>query len=172
MDARIAAYVAARLLALYLLANNVLTAVVLIIRAVMLLQPGEAWTSALAELFGLAAYLAGFSVFWFGAGWISQRLAEPLKVGSSIAMDVDRWKALALAVSGAMAILWALKIITDVSLWKVVATGQVPLPGLACEEFVLLIYGGAMIAFQNQIVKGINALCAWANTPFISPDET
>ena len=188
MDARIVAYVAARLLALYLVVGNALTLAAVAIAG--LFEPSEyRGLSVSAASISAVIYLVAGITLWTGSRWISDRVAGSLKAVDLKDCGPDRWKALSVAVAGGLSLMAALKIFVQPSLWVRILMGQMtlwkpepsPLDAVMPQEpslmpilfevVVFAVFGIALIACQNTIVRAINSVVNWANKPFIEERE-
>ncbi len=167
MDAKVVAYVAARLLALYLIAGNALGTAALAVMGAIDHPPDFGWVAIAAPAAATVVYLVAGAAIWMSSRWISNRVAGSLKTVELADSGPDRWKALSVALTGALSLVTALKILVNPSLWMNVVTGQIPLLPIVLQIGLFLAVGIALVAFQNTIVRAINAVVAWANAPFI-----
>lgn len=176
MNARIVAFVASRLFAIYLFVTYVLNFTLSAVIAFLADQ-------ASSDLQGLAyrglSFATIFSaliaaVLWFGAGWISNRVVKSLPDGSLEAISIDQWKAIIIAAIGALFVLKG----TDLFSQALKSIGhQAPSPG---DEFLPLVIGSglvylfvgiALIAGPRAIIGGFRAFQSWWTKPAFTEED-
>ncbi len=180
MDARIVAFVAARLLALYLVLGNALGFAVMALIGAFAPSGDYGWMGIATSVLAAIAYAAAGAVVWVSSRWISDRVAGRLKSVELSDSGPDRWKALSIAIAGAISLVTGLRILVKAIpalLMNATAENGMfntpdPWRQVAVQVGFFLVLGIALIAFQNTIVRGINAARDWAGKPVINDGES
>jgi hypothetical protein len=170
MNARIVAFIASRLFAVYLFVMYVLNFTLVAVGAFVAGQAypdiqGLAYAGlSFAPIF--SALIAG--VLWFGAGWISSRVADSLPEGGVEELSFAQWKVIIIAAIGVLFVLkgtdllsQTLKLFTH----QVSSRENAFLPLVAGSGLVYALIGIALIVGPRAIIDSFKALQSWLTKP-------
>jgi hypothetical protein len=176
MNARIVAFIASRLFAIYLLLVYVLNyALVLIVSLISAQAEIGKNTLAYAGSLTFAAIFSGLiaAAFWFGAGWIADRIVSASPAVDDEGLNIDQWKRLVVAAIGALFILTAAKFFSQ-TLNLLVRHD----PDFGSLSLFTLISGGlyavagiSLIAWSRSIAGGLKALITWFAKPAFGEND-
>ncbi len=174
MNARIIAFVGCRLLALYLLLNYALVALVKLIQTIAPVAGGGSSLDFAINALIFVIFLGAGLGIWLRAGWISDRLVGSRPEIGKPYPGVEGWQALGVALVGGLFLMAGVKyigawlaMITKDSLTAAQVQPQII---MVCSGFNLAI-GILLLTYARNIVEGLKALRSWGNKPFVSEDE-
>jgi hypothetical protein len=176
MNARIVAFVASRLFAVYLFVMYVLNFTLQGVAFFVSRQTEpdlQGWTYFGISFTPIFSALIA-AVLWFGAGWISSRVARSLPEPTAEKMGVDQWKALVVAAIGALFVLQgagvlnqALKMLSGPDMLR----NDKLLPFIAGSGVIYILAGIALIAWSHSIVSRVKALWSWFGKPAFHEED-
>jgi hypothetical protein len=176
MNARIVAFVASRLFAVYLFVMYVLNLTLIAVGAFV---AGQAYPDVQGLAYAGLSFAPIFSaliaaVLWFGADWIASRVVKSLPEGNLETISVDHWKAMSIAAIG---VLFALKG-TDLfnQALKVFAHSSPSsedafLPLVIGSGLIYVLVGIALIAGPRVIIDSFKALQSWLTKPAFTEED-
>ena len=177
MNARIVAFVASRLFAIYLMLVYVLNYTLLLLVSLIAAQTeiGKntmAYASSLTFAAIFSALIA--TAFWFGAGWIANKLASTSPdIEDGEGLNIEQWKGLVVAAIGALFILTASKFFSQTL--NLIFRHDQDFEGLV--PFTLIsgglyaIAGVSLLAWSRSIAGGLKALLSWFAKPAFGEDD-
>ena len=170
MNARIVAFIASRLFAVYLMLVYVLNyALVLIVSLIADQTEVGKNTMAYAGSLTFAAIFSALiaAAFWFGAGWIAGRMVSASPEIDGEGLNIDQWKGLVVAGIGALFILTAAKFFSQTL--NLMARHDPDfssiLPFTLISGVLYAVAGVSLIAWSRSIVGGLKALITWFAKP-------
>jgi len=176
MNARIAAFVACRLFAVYLFVMYVLNFTLLAVGAFV---ASQAYPDLMSVTYSGLTFAPIFSaliaaVLWFGAGWISSRVSQVLPEEGAGRMDFVQWKALIIAAIGVLFVLKGTELFSQAI--KLLTHQESPqensfLPFVVGSGGVYILVGIALIAGLRTIAGGFKALQSWLTKPAFGGED-
>ena len=167
MNVRTIAFVASRLLAIYLLIYHGIVQLGMLMLGTAMFDRHDYWVSLFSGLVSFGLYLLAAACLWYRAGWISGRLTQSLPEQIDIKVEQDGWQALVVSAIGWICLMHAVNLCE-----KVLS------PGLFIQQYseaaidvlTLAMRGGALYAiaalmlvlFPGKIVSGLNAVRNWS----------
>lgn len=171
MNARTVAFIASRLLALYLFVMYVLnfTAQGVAIFVSRQIEPDQRSWAYFGMSFTpiVSALLA--AVLWFGAGWISSRVVKSLPQANAEAVDIDQWKTLVVAAIGALFVLRGAGVFSQ-SLRMLLRDNTLS-PFIIGSSVCYVLAGIALIAWSRSVISGVKAVWSWFAKPAFTGEE-
>ena len=173
MNARVIAFIACRLFAVYLFVMYVLNFTLM---AVFAFVTGQAESEL---TYGGAFFAPVFSamiaaVLWFGAGWISNRAAGSLPEADIEGISLAQWRAMVVAAIGVLLVMKGADLCSEaIKLW----VRQAPSPEsallslLAVSGVVYALAGIALIAGPRLMIEGFKGLRSWLTKPVFTGDD-
>lgn len=175
MNARIIAFVACRLFAVYLFimygANAVLQ---LLIIALAPHQDNEApiWHYAITAGAAASLYMVFAFGLWTGASLISRAISAPVPEKFEDKPAGSHWQAVVVSVIGWLSLLLALGYASHaIDTLTRPDRSYIDLPHLVLPGLVYLVLGGSLTLFPASLVRGLEGLRAWGRKPLIEAED-
>jgi hypothetical protein len=174
MSAQTIAFLACRLLAVFILVTQGIKFMIEAIAVQVFTPPADSrmW---MASAILIPIYCVVFSILWFGAGPVSQRIARNDSRDVDPKMTLDQWQALVVSALGCVCLLFAVRALGALAQAHVYNTINMGGSHRVAPEMVLIgIQSAAGIIFlglPHNIVSGLNALRAWIAHPLIKTDH-
>ncbi len=170
MNARITAFIAIRLFAVYLFVMYVLNFTLVAIAAFV---AGEAYPDIQGLAYAGLSFAPIFSaliaaVLWFGAGWISSRVADSLPEGGIEEMSFAQWKAIIISAIGVLFVLKGTDLLSQTLKFfthQASSRENAFLPLVAGSGLVYVLVGIALITGPRTIIDSFKALQSWLTKP-------
>jgi len=173
MNARIIAFIACRLFAVYLFVMYVLNFTLMAVFAFVTGQ-SEAGLTYGGVFFAPVFSAMIAAVLWFGAGWISNRVAGSLPEAGSEGISLVQWRAMVVAAIGVLFVMKGADLCNE-ALKILVPQAPSPestfLPLLAISSVVYALVGIALIAGPRLIIEGFKGVQSWLTKPAFTRED-
>ncbi|HVZ29458.1 MAG TPA: hypothetical protein VG839_03625 [Asticcacaulis sp.] len=175
MNARIVAFVACRLFAVYLLIMYGVSFVIQLVIASLAPRPedseGVIGQYILTAGVATALYMLLAFGLWTGASWISRTVSAPVPEKFEDKPAGDRWQAVALSAVGWLTLMLAAGQSGRLISAFIQTDGSTGLSPNVVQCLVLLTLGGGFTLFSRSVVRGLERFRAWGRKPLIAAED-
>lgn len=172
MNARIVAFVASRLFAVYLLVTYGLSMTVQAV-GTFLLGQGGGIAYAGASVIITSLYVLAAAGLWTGASWIARHVSKPFPEKLEADMSYEHWQSFVFLAVGLFALFMTCQVFAQ--LLKAMAVDGFSYDESAASTIkgglIYLLFALVLLLLPQTLVRGLNALRAWGNKPIIEADE-